>query len=165
MNIYLKLSDLKSNHIMIDLRDNMRYLYPKKNTIMEGEFTKILFSKNDVTMNGLYLYLPLSAEKKIINNNNAKNEIFIRNILPSSLNNQIVQDLKLLEKCILDHYNEYTKHNKHPEYILNKQLITNQIRVYHDNHSNRKKNKYVIKISGIWETKLKIGLTYKIMEL
>ena len=28
-----------------------------------------------------------------------------------------------------------------------------------------KNNKYVIKISGIWETASKIGLTYKILEL
>ena len=49
--------------------------------------------------------------------------------------------------------------------ILQKQLITNQLRVYHDKPYSKKLNKYVIKISGIWETNNKIGLTYKIMEL
>ncbi len=49
--------------------------------------------------------------------------------------------------------------------ILTKQLSTNQIRVYHDNSKKKNNNNYVIKISGIWETSKKIGLTYKIMEL
>ena len=60
MNIYLNFCDIKNNlNNTIDLRDNIRYLYPKKNTVMNGEFTKILFSRNIVTMNGLYLYLPI----------------------------------------------------------------------------------------------------------
>ena len=52
---------------------------------MEGEFTKILFSKNNITMNGLYLYLPLSVDTTTNNNhtknnyNKNKNEIYIRN--------------------------------------------------------------------------------------
>ena len=171
MNIYLNISTIKNANNIIDLRDDIRYLYPKKNTIMEGEFTKILFSKNNITMNGLYLYLPLSVDTTTNNNhtknnyNKNKNEIYIRNLARTSLNNQIISDLKQLEKSILNHYIEYTKCGKPPEYILNKQLLTNQIRVYHDNYGIKKKNKYVIKISGIWETNCKMGLTYKIMEL
>ena len=70
MNIYLNFSDIKNNsNNTIDLRDNIRYLYPKQNTVMNGEFTKLLLSKNTVTMNGLYLHLPISVEKKITANN------------------------------------------------------------------------------------------------
>ena len=162
MNVYLKLSELKNNENFIDLRDSIRYLYPKKNTIMDGEFTKILFSKSSVTMNGIYIYLPLITERKVTTNS----EIFIRTILNNSINSQIVEDLKLLENAILIHYKEYTRRSKQLESMLTKQLSTNQIRVYHDNNfTNKKRNFYVIKISGIWETDKKIGLTYKIMEL
>ena len=77
MNIYLNLSIIKNSSNSVDLRDNIRYLYPKKNTIMDGEFTKILFSKNNITMNGLYLYLPLSIDSNNRNNYN-KNEIYTR---------------------------------------------------------------------------------------
>jgi hypothetical protein len=164
MNIYLNLSIIKNSSNSVDLRDNIRYLYPKKNTIMDGEFTKILFSKNNITMNGLYLYLPLSIDSNNRNNYN-KNEIYTRILSRTSLNNQIISDLKQLEKLILNHYLEYTKCGKQPELILQKQLITNQLRVYHDKPYSKKLNKYVIKISGIWETNSKIGLTYKIMEL
>ena len=102
MNVYLKLSDLKNNTQFIDIKDNIRYLYPKKNTIMDGEFTKILFSKENITLNGLYIYLPMTTEKKMTSNN----EIFIRNIVNTSLNNSIIQDLKLLEQSILGHFKQ-----------------------------------------------------------
>ena len=59
MNVYLSINDIKKNNNgEIDLRD-IRYLYPKKNTIMDGEFTKILFSKEYVTMNGLYFFFTI----------------------------------------------------------------------------------------------------------
>lgn len=164
MNIYLNFSDIKNNsNNTIDLRDNIRYLYPKQNTVMNGEFTKLLLSKNTVTMNGLYLHLPISVEKKIT----ANNEVFIRYITNTTTNINVVRDLKLLEKAVLNHYQEYTKRSKQIEYILDRQLSTNQIRVYHDNNSSKSMNttSYVIKISGIWETDSKIGMTYKIMEL
>ena len=164
MNIYLNFSDIKNNsNNTIDLRDNIRYLYPKKNTVMNGEFTKLLLSKNTVTMNGLYLHLPISVEQKRTTNN----EVFIRYITNTTTNINVVRDLKLLEKAVLNHYQEYTKRSKQIEYILDKQLSTNQIRVYHDNNSSKsmKTTSYVIKISGIWETDSKIGMTYKIMEL
>ena len=63
MNVYLHIHHIKhQNHI--ELQDSIRYLYPKKNTIMNGDFTKILFSKNNVTMNGLYFYQAVAYQLK-----------------------------------------------------------------------------------------------------
>jgi hypothetical protein len=77
-----------------------------------------------------------------------------------------IQDLKLLEKALLQNYVNYTDRSKIFEYTLTKQLSSGQIRVYQDiSKINGKRNKYVIKISGIWETSEKIGITYKILEL
>ena len=43
MNVYLSINDIKkNNNCEIDLRDYIRYLYPKKNTIIGG----YLFLKN-----------------------------------------------------------------------------------------------------------------------
>ena len=163
MNVYLKLSDLKNDTQFIDIKDNIRYLYPKKNTIIDGEFTKILFSKENITLNGIYIYLPMTTEKKVTTNN----EIFIRNIVNTSLNNTIIQDLKLLEQSILGHFKQYIRKDRIIDPVLSKQLSSGQIRVYKELHNNinRKKKHTVIKISGVWETNKKIGLTYKIMEL
>lgn len=163
MNVYLKINDIKLNvsEKKFELYDNIRYLYPKKNTIMDGEFTKILYSKNYVTMNGLYLYIPLSnIEKK-----NGEN-IHTRNINMNSKNNQnIINDLKTIEKSLLQNYKEYNNIDTNFELVLSKQLSSGQIRVYHESNHKQKNNKYVIKISGIWETSHKIGLTFKILEL
>jgi len=163
MNIYLNFCDIKDTiGNTIDLRDNIRYLYPKKNTVMNGEFTKILFSKDSVTMNGLYLHLPITVEKKRTTNN----EVFIRYITNTTTNMMVMRDLKSLENALMSHYQSYTKRPKQIEYILDRQLSTNQIRVYHNNNSKyTNSTNYVIKISGIWETDCKIGMTYKIMEL
>ena len=163
MNVYLKLNDIKlhNSEKSIELYDNIRYLYPKKNTIMEGEFTKILYSKNYVTMNGLYIYIPFTILERKTNDN-----IHTRNInIHNSHNQSIMHDLKNIEKQLLQNYKQYNKINKTFELVLGKQLSTGQIRVYHESHNKNKNNKYVIKISGIWETRDKIGLTYKILEL
>ena len=158
MNIYINLNDIKENR-NINLYDNIRYLYPKKNTIMDGEFTKILYSKYNVTLNGLYIYLPINIEK-------TNSDSHVRCISSTSNNITIMQDLKNLKLYILNNFKSYSKRNKIFEPVISNQLNTNTIRVYHDNNnSNKKRNKYVIKISGIWETIEKIGLTYKILEL
>jgi hypothetical protein len=80
-------------------------------------------------------------------------------------NLSIIHDLKTIEKLLLQNYKQYNKIDKQFEFVLSKQLATGQIRVYHENNHKQKFNNYVIKISGIWETSHKIGLTYKILEL
>ena len=157
MNVYLHINQVKLQN-NIELHDSIRFLYPKKNTIMNGEFTKILYSKNTVTMNGLYLYIPFKVHD--VNENNHIRHLAINN----TQNIQLKQDLQIIEEQLLKNYMEYNQVKKKREYILSNQLIANQIRVYR-NHGKKISNKYVIKISGIWETRDKIGITYKILEL
>ena len=157
MNVYLHIHQLKQ-HNHIELQDNIRYLYPKKNTIMNGDFTKILFSRCNVTMNGLYLYLPFKVHE--VNDHNHVRQLVCNHIQ----NQQLIHDLKNIENVLLNNYMDYNNIHKYCEYVLYNQLVTNQIRVYR-NSDKHIHNKYVIKISGIWETTDKIGLTYKIMEV
>jgi len=157
MNVYLHIHQVKhQNHI--ELQDSIRYLYPKKNTIMNGDFTKILFSRNNVTMNGLYFYIPFRVHD--MNDNN-----HIRYLQTNNTQNiQLKHDLQNIEEQLLKNYMDYNRIKKKCDHILMNQLVTNQIRVYR-NHDKKSNNKYVIKISGIWETRDKIGITYKILEL
>ena len=158
MNIYLHMQQVKNNNNHIELQDCIRYLYPKKNTIMTGEFTKILFSKQNVTLNGLYFYLPFKVHE--VNENSHIRQLIVSN----QQNISLIHDLKEVEDVLLKNYMDYNHIKKKCENVLHNQLITNQIRVYRNNEKSIR-NKYVIKISGIWETRDKIGLTYKIMEL
>ena len=50
MNLYLNIDDFKQNN-QIQINDNIRFLYAKQNTIMDGKFTKILYSDDCVIMN------------------------------------------------------------------------------------------------------------------
>lgn len=159
MNVYIRIEDIKDgSDKSIQLHDYIRYLYPKKNTIMEGEFTKILFSNRYVTINGLYLHLPIKFEKK-----NGDNINHYRGIKDRA-NFQTIKDLKELEIKLLEHYRQCSQKNVQSDLILSKQLNTGHIRVYQEK-DRIKANVCVLKISGIWESQGKIGLTYKILEL
>ena len=157
MNVYIRIEDIKSDQDKsIQLCDYIRYLYPKRNTIMEGEFTKILFSNRYVTLNGLYLYLPI----KFVRNG----ETHQYRCIKDRANFQIITELKELEIKLLEHYRQCTQKSVEFDTILSKQLNTGSIRVYQEKERN-KSNKCVLKISGIWESRGKIGLTYKMLEL
>ena len=151
MNIYLGIQD-------IDINEHIRYLYSKKNTIMDGNYTKILFSNDYTTMNGMYITLPSLIVTDSTNNNtrilNANNRI----------NSVLIENLRVLEHSLIKHYCTFNGLSKVGDMVLNRQLKSGQIRVYRDNIMTSSK-KYVIKISGIWETAQSVGLTYKINEV
>ena len=109
----------------------------------------------------MYLYIPLLVSEKKNNENVHSRYMNMSN----KQNLSIIHDLKTIEKLLLQNYKQYNNINKHFEFVLSKQLSSGQIRVYHENNHKQKINNYVIKISGIWETSNKIGLTYKILEL
>ena len=152
MNMYLGMKD-------IDINEHIRYLYSKKNTIMDGNFTKILFSNDYTTMNGLYIILPSLIVTDSTNNNNTR--ILNAN---SRINAVLIENLRVLEDSLVKHYCTFNSLSKVGDMVLNRQLKSGQIRVYRDNIMTSSR-KYVIKISGIWETAQSVGLTYKINEV
>lgn len=158
MNVYIRIEDIKdSPDRSIQLHDYIRYLYPKRNTIMEGEFTKILFSNRYVTVNGLYLHLPMKFDKKGDDVHNYRS-------IKDRANHQLIMELKELEVKLLQHFKQCMQKNVEFDTILSKQLNAGAIRVYQEKDKYRT-HECVLKISGIWESQGKIGLTYKILEL
>jgi len=147
MNVYLNLDS-------VDVGNHVRYLYSKKNTIIDGIFTKILFANNYTTMNGLYILLPNLSVSNLCNN--------LYTLNPN--NTALIEKLCTLEHDILKHYCAFNDITKRCDNTLSRQLYSGQIRVYRDNVI-AKSNHFVIKISGVWETDQSVGLTYKINEL
>ena len=51
--------------------------------------------------------------------------------------------------------------------VLSKQLHSGFFKLYREQHNDKKGGnvKYVLKISGIWETKNEIGITFKLLEM
>ena len=162
MNLYLHINDLKQEN---DIRfvDEIRFLYSKQNTVMDGEFTKILFSRENFTMNGLHLLFPIVIDPRC---NKTEYVNHIRSIHNNfQLNAKLIHDFCLLEKNLLTQYKKYSRCDKQVEFCFHKQISTKQLRVYTESNRNVRANVIIIKISGVWESRNQIGMTYKIVEL
>jgi hypothetical protein len=143
----------------------------KENIIMEGKFTKLLYSNELFTMNGIYFSFPI--ENIAIEKVGTKN--IIRFHAYSQINLPIVQEFAKIEYRILEHYKYMNKCVRKISNTLSKQLYLGSMKTYKDLHSfknydNNNNNRttdvsaveFFLKISGIWETENEIGLTYKL---
>lgn len=136
------------------LISGISFLEKKVNMIMDGYFVKIIYSDDCMTMNGIYLEMPL-----ILSSSVHKNMLSIDTVS----NKDIIYKLSVIEKQLIQCYMLFFGiSNKVPSYYLKQQLQSGYIKFYRDYESS--KSNYYIKISGIWETTDEIGITYKIIE-
>jgi len=157
-------------NIVIDFNNvnliNAFLLETKRNIIMCGNFTKIMYSNELLTMNGLYLTFPIdnSIMEKISN----KKQIRFN---PHSLkNSQLVQEFSKIEFKLLEYYRFYKNCNCKFSNILSKQLNSGILKVQNEYNSQltdyiNQNSYFILKISGIWETEEDIGLTFKVIEV
>jgi hypothetical protein len=147
---------------------NIYFLDKKTNMIMDGVFTKIIYSNNCISMNGLYIDVPI---KNIINKNNSKNIIQLDVIS----NKEIIQKMIDIEKQLLHYYLQYfslsyekretTIQNKTIIYNLKNQIQNGSIKYYKEyEYYSQKPCSFYIKFSGIWENQSEIGITFKLIE-
>lgn len=142
---------INTNHIII--------CDPIKNSIMQhSNFYKIVYSNELLSLNGLYVLFNLKninqnkdkilfnySDNKFIVDKIANLEVYILNLINSN-KNRIYKITELLT-------NGYIK------YCYNDNSINN---TSFNNFSNVNKS-LIIKISGLWETKDNIGVTFKII--
>lgn len=219
---------------------NVYILEQKKNIIMDGQFTKVIYSNEWFTMNGIYLLFPV---ENFINETIA-GKPGIRFSPYTQTNQLLIQHISLFETHILELYKKNIHSSKKLSNILSKQMYSGNMKITkeyflennsnsimsaeysessiispHDNRhfsgdvnqrrsqksktpladltsswsmiskvhdgqytgskrstntifcKNRDEpydltvNKYMIKISGIWENNEEIGLTYKLIEI
>jgi hypothetical protein len=130
---------------------NLFFCEPIKNNIMsEGNFIRILYSTQHLTLNGVYILVNLQdivCEKYY---NKYKCSFNFLN------HKEIIDNLKTIEEGILKKY----KINKPPSYKISEQIMNGYIKSFSD-LGNRQNCSFILKISGIWETQLTYGLTYK----
>lgn len=148
--------------------DNFRIEYTslldsKKNIITtDGIFTKIIFSNKLFVMNGIFFYFPIQIDN-IINSNGR----FFINFNPNSKNNStIIKNISRIENQILSFYKKSNNCNKNVAMLLTNQLFAGNIKVYKDNNEminnvNFIDKQFILKISGIWESRAEYGITYK----
>lgn len=151
--------------LQIDIK-NIGFSETKKNIIIDGNFTKIIYSDVYVTLNGIYIIAPIlyNPIDKILN----KNIISFNINHPNNVN--FLKKIYNLETKIVDYYSyEYGVTGKKNIYCLHNQLTSGKIKLYKElNNNNINYNgdfNIVLKISGIWETENEIGITYKFLEM
>jgi hypothetical protein len=159
MNITLDISNFQLGYLY--------FLNPKQNIIMDGTFSKIIYSNEYLSLNSIYLHLPFEIQSidRTMNKNVAK-------ISSDSVKNTLlIHELIKIENRIIEYYKQThpNKMNKSASTSLYKQLSFGALRLYKDCPANMqdKKNmlQFILKISGIWESQQEIGITYKIMEI
>jgi hypothetical protein len=148
---------------------NMFFLDTKTNIIMDGNFTKIIYSDENFIMNGIYILFPIEHNgiEKIMNKTQIRFNPFLQ------YNQLIINDFSKIEKKILEYYKQTHNCNCKISLLINRQMMIGFMKTnkeYGNNNKflineNKKKSQYVLKISGIWETKDEIGLTYKLFEV
>jgi len=159
MNIILDISNFQVGYLY--------FLQPKQNMIMDGTFSKIIYSNEFFSLNSIYLYLPLEIQyvEKIAN----KSTVKIAGNSPS--NASIIQELSKIESRIIEYYKQIhpNKGNKTAMASMHKQLLSGNLKLYKNytmsNEEIKNSIQFILKISGIWESPTDIGLTYKIIEV
>ena len=128
----------------------------KKNVMMDGSFTKIIYSDELMVVNGLSIMLPIAnacCEKK-------HNKTMLR--FNTASNSRLIENLICVEQYILDLYRRSMGSDKISAGTLQEHLNNGCVKIYRELEVMRPR--YVLRISGVWEDNTRIGLTYKIVE-
>ena len=131
---------------------NLFFSEKKKNIVMNGTFTKILYSMAYISIMGMYFDFT-------INGNILNNKYYFN----AYENMELILKFANVEKKILHSYqNQHSRRDKRCAYVLHNHLLQGHLKVY--TKKEIKNKKYVLKVSGIWENADEIGITYKLLE-
>jgi hypothetical protein len=133
---------------------------PIKNTVIShSDFVRIIYSNDEVMLNGVYLYIYLST----INLEPYYNKY--KCMFCKKQNAHIINQLEKIEKMILDKYKNTTKS---PEYSIHNQIMNGYIKIFTSNLNKYKSNnnmQLILKISGLWENETNYGVTFKFIPI
>jgi hypothetical protein len=153
LNLVTSIHDFNENYLF--------FCEPIRNNVINGgNFIRLLYSTVDLTMNGLFI--ELSLENSEIEKQFTKYKC---NFSPAK-HKDLVSSLSVLEHTIL------TKHNispvKRKKLQLAEQFSSGSVKLFDTpsllENSASCKN-YLLKISGIWETDIEYGLTFKLTQV
>jgi hypothetical protein len=173
-------------NIILDNNDfaieNVFFLEKTNNVIIDGLFSKIIISDEFFTMNGLFLNLPLIVNESSMINQYNKQIINFNSHIQNNL--LLITKISEIENSIIHYYKKIHDVKKKTSLVLTTQLFNGYFKIYKENgyFSNYRTNpsskpgkmehtmrpsdkKYIIKISGLWENKEEIGISYKFIEV
>ena len=144
---------LQPNDFLIQ---NIYFLEKKANMIMDGFFTKIIFTNSFMTMNGIYLKLTIQKSP-------FKTPSYFLQFDTNS-HKELITRISNIEKQILLYYSIFYGIQKTHVYHLRTQLQQGSIKYYRSLYNDDKNTEYYLKISGVWENQNEIGITFKLLE-
>lgn len=148
---------------------------PIKNSIIDySSFYKIIYSNSYISYNGVFTIfkvnnLTINKDKVFFNNNNDENNIVFNKL------KQIEEHItKLCSKSKIKKINYKLKdflNNNYFKFVnnddMNKFNNFNNLKLLSNSNiaSNSNYHYFILKISGLWETRENIGMTFKIIKI
>ena len=128
----------------------------KNNIIGNGRFIRILYSNSIVTFNGIYLLIKFndSIVEKFYNKYKCSFDI--------DNQNGLLEKIKNIEEKLL---NKIEAPGKTKQYKIYELIKSGNIKIYSDEPIPKYNQGFVLKISGLWENELQIGLTFKFLKI
>lgn len=134
----------------------------KRNVVIDGTFSKLMYSNHNVTLCGIYLNIPFVSLTLV----NSDNDIFLQYNLSDPHNLQIIHEFSKIEYQILDYYKKFNNLRLNISTGMTRRLQSGKLKFSNIKNVNSQNNiKIVAKISGIWETINEIGLAVKIVPI
>lgn len=134
------------------------YLDTKKNLIMDGIFTKIIYTHSHFTMNGLTFSFPLQYT---FYETTSENSFYMHFDPTLDSNRALIEIVLKLETQIMLHYASFMNKKKSSNVSLYKQLQKGKIKINGSTTFLQSHAQCVLKISGVWENDNEYGVTYK----
>lgn len=131
----------------INVKDIIYKECTKNKILNNSTFCKLLYSTDFTTINGIPIYLEFITQSY-----NSKYKLFINKYANSTL----IKDITEIENQILQHYGC----NKIPIYKIKDTIQKGVLKISTEYPVS---NKFIIKITGIWETDIEYGLTYRMI--
>ena len=150
-------------HLVIPIKEfdinNVFFLDKTKNNILNGgDFYRVLYSTKSVTFNGIFLLINL----KITKHEDYFNKI--KCYLNDTKNSECIEMIKKIENVLLSDYFELN--NFENDLQISQQLDLHTIKLMNEFENYKICDKtteinVVLKISGIWTSGNKCGLTFR----
>lgn len=123
---------------------------PIKNNVMsEGEFSRIIYASQHVTMNGIFLQIPFVVSS--VSKYYSKYKYTI----------ELTNELELIRALEVNILSKMNKHNKIPQYNIYDHLSSGCVKIASEIPTLDKSSVIILKMSGVWETETECGITYK----
>ena len=118
------------NILVLDLYNydpnSFYYLETEKNILMQGHFTKIIYTHAFYTMNGLYFYFPVQYSYL----EPSSDKYFVHFDANSTNNKALLDIIFKLETQLLLHYASFTNHRKLSNMTMYKHLLKGKFRIH-----------------------------------